>query len=144
MPASAPTTIAVIIMRSRRSARTRGVAVGLATLVLALLVGPVAALAERPATRTEYTAINRLLASSEASLHTRLDWVKVSTRGPFALAYLSGPGQVSAIVLQGSGRHWRSLAAISDEGLRCGLVPPPVVADLHLERYNEGPHPCEP
>lgn len=70
--------------------------------------------------------------------------MKVSTRGPFALAYLSGKGQISAIVLRDGGRHWRGLATISDEGLRCGLVPPPVVAVLHLERYNEGPHPCEP
>jgi hypothetical protein len=33
-------------------------------------------------------------------------------------------------------------ATISDEGLRCGLVPAKVVADLQLERYNEGPEPC--
>jgi hypothetical protein len=128
-------------MRSRR-APARAVAV-LAAAVVAL-VGPAAALAERPATRSEFTAINRLLAPSKETLHVHLDWVKVSTRGPFALAYLTGEGQTSAIVLRGGGRHWRGLATISDEGLRCGLVPPPVVADLHLERYNEGPHPCEP
>jgi hypothetical protein len=128
-------------MRSRlASARARVVAT-LASALAFALVGPAAALAERPATRSEFAAINRLLAPSEETLHVHLDWVKVSTRGPFALAYLSGKGQVSAIVLRG-GRHWRSLGAISDEGLRCGLVPPPVVADLHLERYNEGPHPC--
>ena len=108
------------------------------------LTVPAGALAERPATRTEFSAIDHLLAPSEQSLHVRLDWVKVSTRGPFALAYLTGPGQTSAIVLRGAGRRWQSIGAISDEGLRCGLVPPPVVADLHLERYNEGPKPCEP
>jgi hypothetical protein len=70
--------------------------------------------------------------------------VKVSTHGPFALAYLTGRGQTSAIVLRGVGRLWRSLGVISDEGLRCGLVPPAVVADLHLENFNEGSHPCEP
>jgi hypothetical protein len=116
----------------------------LATAAAFALVGPAAALAERPATRTEFAAINRLLAPSEETLHVNLDWVKVSTRGPFALAYLSGKGQISAIVLRGSGRRWRSLGAISDEGLRCGLVPSLVVADLHLEKFNEGPKPCSP
>ena len=130
-------------MRSRLPGRARVVAVLSAAAAFAL-VGPAAALAERPATRTEFAAINRLLAPSEETLHVNLDWVKVSTRGPFALAYLSGKGQISAIVLRGGGRHWRGLATISDEGLRCGLVSPPVVTDLHLERYNEGPHPCEP
>jgi len=128
-------------MRSARG--VHGVAVGLAAVAVAL-AGPATVLAERPATRAEAAAIDRVLAPSEASLHVRLAWVKVSTRGPFALAYLSGRAQVSAIVLRGSGRRWRSLAAISDEGLRCGLVPPAVVADLHLERYNEGPKPCGP
>jgi len=99
-------------------------------------------LAEQPATRSEFGAINRLLAATEETLHVHLDWVEVSTRGPFALAYLTGPGQISAIVLRGGGQHWRSLGAISDEGLRCGLVPPAVVAELHLEKFNEGPHPC--
>ncbi len=94
--------------------------------------------------RSERTAIERLLAPSEETLHVHLDWVRVSTRGPFALAYFTGKGQTSAIVLRGGGRYWRGLATISDEGLRCGLVPPPVVADLHLEKYNEGPKPCEP
>jgi hypothetical protein len=97
---------------------------------------------ERPATRAERRTISRLLAATERSLHVHVDWVKVSTRGPFALVYLSGPGQVSAIVLRGSGRQWRGLAVISDEGLRCGLVPPAVVVELHLEKYNEGPKPC--
>jgi hypothetical protein len=124
-------------------ARARVVAVGIAAAAFAL-AGSAAALAERPATRTEFAAINRLLAPSEHSLHVHLEWVKVSTRGPFALAYLTGEGQTGAIVLRGAGRRWRSLAAISDEGLRCGLVPPAVVADLHLEKFNEGPHPCEP
>lgn len=137
-PASDATTA---VMRSRLAARARGVAVVLAVAALAV---PAGALAERPATHGEFIAVERLLAASEESLHVRLDWVKVSTRGPFALAYLSGEGQTSAIVLRGSGRHWRSLAAISDEGLRCGLVPPAVVADLHLEKFNEGPKPCGP
>lgn len=130
-------------MRSRLAARARGVAVGVAVAAVAL-VGPAAALAERPATRSEVAAINRLLAPSEETLRVRLHWVRVSTRGPFALAYLTGEGQISAIVLRGAGQRWRSLAAISDEGLRCGLVPSRVVADLQLEKFNEGPHPCEP
>lgn len=130
-------------MRSRL-APARAPFVAVLAAAFAVVVAPATALAERPATRTELTAINRLLAPSEETLHVRLDWVKVSTRGPFALAYLTGPGQTSAIVLRGSGRRWRSLGAISDEGLRCGLVPPPVVADLHLEKFNEGPKPCEP
>ena len=96
------------------------------------------------ATRAEFGAIDRLLAPTERTLDVALRWVRVSGRGPFALAYLNGAGQVSAIVLRGTGTHWRSLAAISDEGLRCGLVPPGVVSDLQLERYNEGPHPCGP
>jgi hypothetical protein len=100
-------------------------------------------LAGRPATRSEFTAIDYYFRETERTLHNRLAWVHVSTRGPFALAYLTG-GQDTATVLRGGGRHWRGLATISDEGLRCGLVPPPVVAELHLERYNEGPHPCEP
>jgi hypothetical protein len=128
-------------MRSRLPARARVVAVALAIGALTASAG---ALAERPATRTEFSAIDHLLAPSEQSLHVRLDWVKVSTRGPFALAYLTGAEQTGAIVLRGAGRRWRSLGAISDEGLRCGLVPPRVIADLHLERYNGGPKPCEP
>jgi hypothetical protein len=108
-----------------------------ATLVLA---GP--ASAERPATRAEFAAINHYFVSTERTLHDRLAWVKVSTRGPFALAFLSGP-QIAAVVLRGSGDRWRAIDTISDEGLKCGLVPRAVIADLHLERYNEGPRPCE-
>jgi hypothetical protein len=117
---------------------------GLTALVacLAVLALPAAtALAERPATAAEFAAIDRSFTATERTLHVRLEWVQVSTRGPFALAYLRG-GQDSAVVLRGSGTHWRGLATISDEGLRCGLVPPAVIADLHLERWNEGPHPC--
>jgi hypothetical protein len=124
-------------------ARARVVALLSPVAVLSLTV-PAAAIAERSATRGELAAINGLLAPTEETLGVRLDWVKVSTRGPFALAYLSGRGQISAIVLHREGSQWRSLSTISDEGLRCGLVPPAVVADLHLERYNEGPHPCGP
>lgn len=127
-------------MHSRPRAR---VAVALAVGALALVVAA-SALAERPASRREFSAINHLLAPAEQSLRVHLDWVKVSTRGPFALAYLTGPEQTSAIVLRGSGRRWRSLGAISDEGLRCGLVPPAVVAELGLEKFNEGPKPCSP
>jgi hypothetical protein len=93
-------------------------------------------LAERPATRTEFAAIDRYFAATERSLYVRLDWVRVSTRAPYALAYLSGAEQISVDVLRGAGTSWRNLATISDEGLRCGLVPPSVVAGLHLERYN--------
>lgn len=100
-----------------------------------------AALDKRPATPTEFAAIDRYFAETESSLHVRLDWVRVSTRAPYALAYLSG-GQVSVNVLRGTGRSWRNLATISDEGLRCGLVPPAVVSGLEMERWNEGPKPC--
>jgi hypothetical protein len=111
---------------------------------LVLLVGalPSGAAAERPATPSEFAAINRLLAPSARTLNVKLAWVKVSTRGPFALAYMNGPGQVGATLLRGSGQHWTYLATISDEGLRCGLAPPAVIADLHAERFNEGPKPC--
>jgi hypothetical protein len=105
------------------------------------------ALAERQATKSEFAAIDHYFRETERSLHDRLAWVHVSTIGPYALAYLSGTGkgdsQEAAIVLEGSGTRWTSIDTISDEGLRCGLVPPSVVADLHLERYNEGPKPCE-
>jgi hypothetical protein len=101
-----------------------------------------AALDKRPATPTEFAAIDRYFAGSESSLHVRLDWVRVSTRAPYALAYLSGPEQVSVNVLRGAGAAWRNLATISDEGLRCGLVPPAVVSGLEMEQYNEGPKPC--
>lgn len=97
--------------------------------------------AERPAKPLEFASINRLFAATERSLHVKLSWVRVSTRGPFALAYLAG-GQDTATVLRGAGTRWSPVATISDEGLRCGLVPPAVVADLHAERYNEGPKPC--
>lgn len=129
-------------MHSRVAARGR-VAVALAVGALALVVAA-SALAERPATRGEFSAIDHLLAPAEESLHVHLDWVNVSTRGPFALAYLTGREQTSAIVLRGKDQRWRSLAAISDEGLRCGVVPPAVVADLQLEKFNEGPKPCSP
>ncbi len=101
-----------------------------------------AALDKRAATPTEFAAIDRYFAGSESSLHVRLDWVRVSTRAPYALAYLAGPEQVSVNVLRGAGRSWRNLATISDEGLRCGLVPPSVVSGLEMERWNEGPKPC--
>jgi hypothetical protein len=78
---------------------------------------------------------------TERTLHVELEWVEVSTQGPFALAYLQG-GQDTATLLRGAGTRWRGIATISDEGLRCGLVPPRIIAGLHLERYNEGPHPC--
>ncbi len=116
-------------------------AVLLAVLAAVTLAAPALAVAERPARPAEFAAINRLLSPSASSLHDRLEWVHVSTHGAFALAYLTGP-QEAAIVLRGSGSRWASLAAISDEGLRCGLVPPPVVTDLQLERYNDGPKPC--
>jgi len=112
-------------------------------IVLAIAL-PAPACAVRPATPREIAAINRLLGASERTLHTRLAWVHISTVGPFALAYLHGPEQVSAILLRGSGERWRNLAAISDEGLRCGLAPAPVIADLQLQRFNEGPKPCAP
>jgi hypothetical protein len=129
-------------MPSRRAqARARRVALLAATTFA--VVAPTAALAERPATRPEFTAINRLFKRTEETLHVRLDWVNVSTRGPFALAYLRG-GQSSAALLRGSGTQWTDLATISDEGLRCGLAPASVIADLRLERFNEGPRPCGP
>jgi hypothetical protein len=105
------------------------------------------ALAERQATRSEFAAIDHYFRETERTLDDRLAWVHVSTRGPFALAYLSsssdGKGQEAAVVLEGSGTRWTSIDTISDEGLHCGLVPASVVADLHLERYNDGPKPCE-
>jgi hypothetical protein len=108
--------------------------------VLALAL-PGGAVAERPASRSELAAINRFFEDTERTLHVKLAWVHVSTRGPFALAYLRG-GQSSAALLHGSGTQWTDLATISDEGLRCGLAPPAVIADLDLEQYNEGPKPC--
>ncbi|HSZ69268.1 MAG TPA: hypothetical protein VK756_02790 [Solirubrobacteraceae bacterium] len=112
---------------------------GLCAATLAL-AAPAAA--ERTATRAEFAAINHYFVRTERTLQDRLAWVKVSTRGPFALADLSGP-QVAAVVLRGSGHRWRAIDTISDEGLKCGLVPHAVIADLHLERYNDGPRPCE-
>jgi hypothetical protein len=100
------------------------------------------AAAERPARPTEFAAINHYFAATERTLHVKLRWVHVSTRGPYALAYLAGKGQISANVMRGAGTHWSGLGAISDEGLRCGLVPLAIVAELNLERYNEGPKPC--
>lgn len=105
-------------------------------------VSAVVASAERAAKASEWTAINQLLRPSEQSLHEQLVSVKVSTKGPFALAHLAGGGSQGWAVLKGSGSHWRDIDTISDEGLHCGLVPPAVVSDLHLERYNEGPKPC--
>jgi hypothetical protein len=100
-----------------------------------------AALERRPATPTEFVAIDRYFSATERTLHVKLAWVNVSTVGPYALAYLRG-GQTTVAVLRGSGAHWISLATISDEGLRCGLVPPAIVSGLEMERYNEGPKPC--
>jgi hypothetical protein len=118
-------------------------AIALSVVSLAGVFAVVAS-AERAASASEWTAIDHLLRPSEQSLHEHLVSVKVSTKGPFALAHLveSGEGSQGWDVLKGSGTHWRDIATISDEGLRCGLVPPPVVSDLHLERYNEGPKPC--
>lgn len=100
------------------------------------------AIAERPARPAEFAAINHYFVATERTLHVTLRWVHVSTRGPYALAYLAGKGGISANVLRGAGTHWSGLGAISDEGLHCGLVPPAIVAELNLERYNEGPKPC--
>lgn len=131
-------------MRTRYTTLNRLHLGGLLTLLVAVLALalPLGAAAERPATPSEFAAVNRLLAASERTLNTRLAWVHMSTRGPFALAYLGGPGQISATLLRGSGQRWKYLATISDAGLRCGLAPPVVIADLDLERYNEGPKPC--
>ena len=64
-------------------------------------------LAERPAPRTKFAAIDRYFAATERSLYVRLDWVRVSTRAPYALAYLSGAEQISVNVLRGAGTSWR-------------------------------------
>lgn len=100
-----------------------------------------AALDKRPATPTEFAAIDRYFSATERTLQVKLAWVNVSTVGPYALAYLRG-GQTTVAVLRGAGAAWRNLATISDEGLRCGLVPPAVVSGLEMERWNEGPKPC--
>lgn len=61
----------------------------------------------------------------------------VSARGPFALAYPTGP-QEAAILLRCTGTRWTSLGAISDEGSPAASV----IAYLQLEKYNDGPKPC--
>jgi hypothetical protein len=116
-------------------------AIALSVLALAG-VSAVAASAERAARASERAAIDKTLRPSEQSLHEKLVFVKVSTKGPFALAHLMGTGGQGWVVLKGSKAHWRDIDTISDQGLLCGLVPPAVVSDLHLERYNEGPKPC--
>jgi hypothetical protein len=56
---------------------------GLAAVLAGLALGcPALALAQRPATPPEFAAVNRLLGPSASSLHDRLQWVRVSTRGP--------------------------------------------------------------
>jgi hypothetical protein len=102
----------------------------------------VAARVVHRATPTEFAAINRYLGPGARTLDDKLAWVHVSTRGPFALAYLSG-GQEAAVALKGSGSHWRALATITDERLPCGLVPLAVEAELGMERYLPGHRPCE-
>lgn len=120
---------------------TRMCRLSLGLVSAALMLAP-AASAERPAGARERAAINRYFASTERSLHDTLAWVHISTVGPFALAYLRG-GQEAAILMRGTGTHWRSLDAVSDEGLHCGLAPPRVIADLNVEAFNDGPKPCE-
>lgn len=110
--------------------------------VLACLL-PASAAAERSATPREWRAIDSYFAQTERSLKDTLAWVHVSTRGPFAFAYLRG-GQTAAVLLTGSGTRWRAIDTVSDEGLRCGVAPRQVIAELQLERYNDGPRPCEP
>jgi hypothetical protein len=100
-------------MHSRLAVRARVVAVALAVIALAV---PAGALAERPATRPEFSTIKHLLAVSEGSLHIQLDWVKVA-RSHWHTS-------------QGHGRHSGRAARAGD--LRCrprgfGPRPPSVV-----------------
>jgi hypothetical protein len=97
----------------------------------------------RPATSTEFKAIRELLARGARSLHEQLDWVRVARGWPYALAYLSGADQVSVDLLKRADGRWKDLATISDEGLRCSLIPDAAVRALKLERFNAGPKPCE-
>ncbi len=98
--------------------------------------------AERPPSKSERAKIEQLEAPELRGIGDHITKIEVSTKGPYALV-LSAGGQPSADVVKRTGSRWHYVATISDEGLACS-VPAAVVADLHLERYNEGPRPCTP
>jgi hypothetical protein len=102
---------------------------------------PVAAGAEHPAGKVVFKEIDEYLSPSAATLEDHLAWVRLSDAGPYALVREAG-GQNYYAVLRKRHGHWRVLATISDEGLRCGLVPRAVVRDLHLRRFAGGWIPC--
>lgn len=110
-----------------------------ASLALAL---PVAAGAEHLAGKAVFKEIEEYLGPSAATLEDHLASVELSDAGPYALVHEAG-GQGYYAVLRRSHSHWRDLATISDEGLRCGLVPRGVIRDLHLLRYADGRSDCK-
>ena len=115
--------------------------------ILAVLAGlslalPVAAGAEHPAGKVVFKEIDEYLSPSASTLDDHLAWAKLSDAGPYALVHEAG-GQDYYAVLRRRHGHWRVLATISDEGLRCGLVPRAVIRDLHLLRYKDGASHCD-
>jgi hypothetical protein len=99
------------------------------------------AAADHTASNATFREIDRYLTPSARTLDDHLRSVEVSSKGPYALAHEVG-GQGYYLVLKRKRSGWRAVVTISDQGLRCGLVPKPVISDLHLERYNIGPKPC--
>ena len=71
----------------------------------------------------------------------RLEWVQVRHARPIRAGVPARAGRTQ-LSCWGAPRRWRGgLATISDEGLRCGLVPPAVIADLRSRALERGTAP---
>lgn len=100
--------------------------------------------AEHQPSRSAYRAIVRVIAGP-LPCSPAVPWVRISSRGPYALADVrsrscpgSGDVQGGLVLLQGARHRWRVLIVISEEELACDEVPRSVFQDLRLNHYAVG------
>lgn len=93
-----------------------------------------AAYAEHPASKRTFNAIARYVRPSARTIGDHLQWVKVSNKGPYALAHLAG-GQPYFLLLKHKKVGWRGIADLGYTPVPRS-VPKAVVADLHLKRHE--------
>jgi hypothetical protein len=108
-------------------------------LTLGILSG--SALAEHPADSAARAAIGRVLITrSIRSQGGHLGRVELSTKGPFALAGVTGSKTLDAgwILMTLTDRRWIEGPVISDEGLICDQAPAAAISDLHLLHFADG------
>jgi hypothetical protein len=101
----------------------------------------VSATAEHLPSSATAQAITR--AVQTGPVRVRVVWIRVSSRGPYALAHVtshaSGPAD---ILVHDVRRHWRLVSVISDEAWPAIRRPRAVIRDLHLLRDADGRRCC--